>query len=106
VPGAVEDLTLKSGSHDIFVKWKKPSKNSYCVAQYVIDWVHTLSGTTNSVTVESEKDSLHIEGLDACVQYAVRVSAVNKYNESSGYVIGNTTTETAGNYHAQIFLLY
>jgi hypothetical protein len=68
--------------------------------------VHTLSGTNNSTTVESGKHSLYIEDLDACVNYKVTVSAVNVKNDSSGKVTNNTTTETAGKYHAQIFLLY
>jgi hypothetical protein len=67
--------------------------------------VHTLSCTKNSTTVESGNYYLDIEGLDACVEYEVTVSAVNEKNESSGKVTNTTTTETAGNYHAQIFSL-
>jgi hypothetical protein len=88
-----------------WIQWKKPSNNSYCVEQYVIEWVHTLSCTKNSTTVESGKNSLDIKGLDACVKYEVTVSAVNEKNESSDNLTSNTTTVTAGNYHAQIFSL-
>ena len=102
VPDQVEDLSLKPGSHNISVKWKKPRFNSYCVTQYVINWVHTLSGSTNSSTVSSEDDSFVIEDLDACVEYNVSVRAVNEKNESQVPVTDKTTTEMAGNYQIQI----
>ena len=104
VPDQVEDLSLKPGSHNISVKWKKPSFNSYCVTQYVINWVHTLSGSTNSSTVSSEDDSFVIEDLDACVEYNVSVRAVNEKNESQVLVTDKTTTEMAGNYQIQIIV--
>ena len=107
VPGRVEDLSLIPGSHNISVNWKKPNLNSYCVTQYVIYWVHTLSGSKNSSIVSSEENFLVIEDLDACVGYEVSVTAVNeKNNDTSDPATCNTTTETAGNYHAQIILLY
>jgi len=106
VPGQVQALSLKPGSHNITVKWKKPISYSYCVMQYVIYWVHALSGSNNNSIVSSEKNSFVIKDLDACVKYEVSVRAVNEENESGDAVTGNTTTETAGNYHVQIILLY
>ena len=106
VPGAVEDLTLEPGSHNISVNWKKPTLDRYCVKQYVIYWVHTKIGSKNSSIVSSEEDSVVIEDLFACVEYEVSVEAMNEKNESSDAVTGKNTTETVGNYHAQIILLY
>jgi hypothetical protein len=106
VPGQVEELTLTPFSHNIIVNWKKPILDSYCVSHYVIHWVHTLSGSYDSSIVESEEDSFVIEDLDACVEYEVSVTAVNEKTESTDAVTGNTKTETVGNYHAQIILLY
>jgi hypothetical protein len=63
--------------------------------------VHKLSGSNDRRTVPSEVYSFEIEGLDACVDYQVSVSAVNENNESTEAVTNNTTTETAGNYYAQ-----
>jgi len=71
---------------------------------YVIYWLHTVNGSNDSSTVSSEGDWR--ENLDACVEYEVSVRAVNEENESIDAVTRNMTTETAGNYHAQIILLY
>jgi hypothetical protein len=105
-PGQVENLTLTPSSHNISVNWAKPILNGYCVTHYVIYWEHTLSGSNNSSTVSSEDNSFVIEYLDACVDYNVSVTAKNEKNESTYAVTNNTTTETVGNYHAQIILLY
>jgi hypothetical protein len=102
----VEELSLTPGSHNITVNWKKQNNDSYSVTHYVIHWMHTLSGSNDSSNVSCEQDSFVIEDLDACVEYAVSVIAVNEENESTDAVTGNVTTETAGNYHAQIILLY
>jgi hypothetical protein len=102
VPGQVEDLSLKPGLHNISVNWSKPNLNSYCVTQCVINWVHTLSGSTDNNRVSSQNGSFVIEDLDACVEYEVSVSAVNEKNESNATVPNYITTETAGNYHVQI----
>jgi hypothetical protein len=100
VPGQVGDLSLKPGLQNISVNWSKPNLNSYCVTQYVINWVRI--GSTDNNTVSSQNGSFVIEDLDACVEYEVSVSAVNEKNESSATVTNYTTTETAGNYHVQI----
>ena len=105
-PGQVENLTLTPSSHNISVNWTKPILNSHCVTQYVIYWEHALSGSNDSLIVSSEDNSFVIEELDACVDYNVSVRAENEKNESTDAVTGNTTTETAGNYHTQIILLY
>jgi len=106
VPGQVQDLSWKPGSRKITVNWMKPILNSYCVMQYVIYWVHAVSGSIDSRIVSSEKNSFVIENLDACVEYEVSVRVVNEKNEGMDAVTGATKTETAGNYHAQIILLY
>jgi len=106
VPNQVEDLSLEPGSHNITVNWNKPNNDSYCVTQYVIEWKHALSGIVNTKTVSSEENFDVIEDLDACVEYEVSVRAMNEANESTDAVTGKTTTEIAGNYHAQIILLY
>ena len=93
-------------SHNISVNWKKPTVNdTYCVTQYVIYWVHNISGGIDSRIVGSEVDSFVIEDLDACVDYEVSVRAVNENNESADAVTNNTRTETLGNYQAQIMLI-
>ena len=104
VPGQVEDLTLKTFSHNISVNWKKPFLNSYCVTHYVIYWVHTLSGRNDSSIVSREENSFVIADLEACAEYEVSVRAVNEKGESSDAVTGNTTTETDGNYQTHIVL--
>jgi len=96
VPRQFQDLSFKPGSHNITVNWKKPILDSYCVMQYIIYWVHPLSGSKNNSIVSSEEDSFVIEHLDACVEYEVSVRAVNEENESMDSVTCNTTTETAG----------
>ena len=105
-PGQVGTLTLTPSSHNISVNWTKPILNSHCVTQYEIYWEHALSGSNNSHIVSSENDTFVIEELDACVDYNVSVRAENEKNESTDAVTGNTTTETVGNYHTQIILLY
>jgi hypothetical protein len=104
VPSQVEDLFLKPGSHNIIVNWKKPILNGYCVTQYVIYWVHTVSGSNDSSIVSSEEDSFVIADLDACTEFEVSVRAVNEKGESSDAVTGNTPTETDGNYQTHIIL--
>ena len=106
VPGQVQDFSLKPGSTNISVTWKKPISNSYCVTQYVIYWLHTLNGSNESIVVPSTENSSVIEPLDACVKYEVSLRAENEINESMEAVTNNTITETVGNYHAQIILLY
>ena len=103
MPGQVEDLNLTASSHNISVTWEKPFVNSYCVTQYVIHWVHTLSENENDITVPIEAVSYVIDDLDACVKYEVSVTAVNEENERGDAVTCNTTTETVGNYHVQVF---
>jgi len=98
VPGEVEKLSLKPGSHNITVNWEKRSLGSYCVTQYVIYWEHALSGSKDSNIVSSEGDSFVIEDLDACVVYVVSVEAVNEKDESTDAVTRKTTTQTVGNY--------
>jgi hypothetical protein len=106
VPGQVEDLSLKPGSNNITVNWKKPILNSYCVTHYVIYWVHTLSGRNDSSIVSSEEDSFVIADLEACAEFEVSVRAVNEKNDSSDAVTGNTPTETDGNYQTHYFVLF
>jgi len=106
VPNKVEDLSLEPGSHNITVNWNKPINDSDCVTQYVIEWKYTLSGIVNTKNDSSEENSYVIEDLDACVEYEVSVRAVNENNESSDAVTDKTTTQTVGNYHEQIILLF
>jgi hypothetical protein len=98
LPGEVEELTLNPGSNNIIVNWKKATVNSYCLMQYVIYWMNKVNGDNDSRRVSSEENSFVIEDLDACVQYEVSIGAVNERNESSGPVIGYTTTHTVGKY--------
>ena len=70
VPGQVQNLALKPGSHSISVNWKEPSINSYCVTHYVICWVRTEGGSNDTKTVFDKVDTFVIEHLDACVEYS------------------------------------
>ena len=97
--------SLEPGSHNIIVNWNKPINDSYCVTQYVIYWVNTLSGSNDTSFVSGDENSYVIEDLDACVEYEVSVRAVNEANESTDAVTGKTRTERAGNYHTHIILL-
>jgi hypothetical protein len=105
VPGQVGNLALKPGSHNISVNWKEPSINSYCVTHYVIYWFRTEGGSSDNKTVFDKVDSFVIEDLDACVEYEVSVRALNEKDLSTGAVINNTKTETAGNYNVHIILV-
>jgi hypothetical protein len=105
VPGGVEELSLYAGSVNIMVNWKKPTLNSDCVTKYIIEWVNTVSGIKGTVTVTSEEDIFIIEDLDACVEYAVSVTARNVINVGDNTVTKQVTTKTAGNYHTHIILL-
>ena len=106
VPGQVKNLTLIPYPHRINVTWMKPILHSYCVTQYVIDWVHTEIGSNSTKNVSSDANSVLIEDLDACVEYEVSVRAMNEGDESTGAVTGNMKTQSVGNYHTQIILLY
>jgi hypothetical protein len=101
-PGGVEELFLNQSSHSIIVNWKKPSSNSDCVTNYIIKWENTLSGSSNTSSVSSEKDSFIIEHLDACVEYAVSVTAVSADDVGDKAMTLNAKT---GNYHTRIILL-
>ena len=68
--------------------------------------MHAVSGSNDSSIVSSEEDSFVIDDLDTCVKYEVSVEAVNEKDKSTDAVTGNMRTETVGNYHAQIILLY
>jgi hypothetical protein len=105
VPSEVENLDLKPGSHNISVNWKEPRNNSYCVTHYDIYWIHIEGESSGTKTVYDKVDSFVIEDLDACVDYEVSLRALNEEDMSTGVVTGNTTTETAGNYHVHIILL-
>jgi hypothetical protein len=105
VPGQVEKLVLYAGTRNIMVTWKKPSSNSDCVTNYIIEWVNTVSGIKDTATVRSEEDTVIIEDLDACVQYAVSVTAVYVDNVGDNTVTQQVKTKTAGNYHTHIILL-
>jgi hypothetical protein len=104
-PGGVEELFLNPLSHVIIVNWEKPSLNSDCVRNYIIKWVNTVSGSSRNTSVLSEKDSFIIEHLDACVDYAVSVTAVNAYDVGDKAVTRNATTVIAGNCQTHIILL-
>jgi hypothetical protein len=96
---------LNQGSHSIIVDWKKPSSNSDCVTKYIIEWVNNLSGSKDTSSVSSDEFSYTIKDLDACVEYAVSVTAVNADDKGAEAVTGKERTETAGNYHTHIILL-
>jgi hypothetical protein len=102
VPGKVEELSLKPDLDNIEVNWKKPTSDSGCVTKYIIEWVNTVSGIKDTATVTSEEDTFIIEDLDACVQYAVSVRAVNADDKGAEAV---TLKATTGNYHTHIILL-
>lgn len=104
MPGKIEELTLKPGSHNIRVNWKKPIGNSNCFTQYVIDWVKFPNASSNNIIVWKEENSFVIEQLDACSRFGVSVRATNDKGECSGAVSGNTSTETDGNCYSNILL--
>jgi hypothetical protein len=100
VPGQVEDLILVPYSHVMYVKWTKPTVNSHCVTQYVIDFMPILSGNNFSYTVSGEEVEFGIEYFEECEEYEVSVRATNERDESSGAVTGNTKADSNGNYQA------
>jgi hypothetical protein len=103
-PGPVVGLSFIGGLHSIILNWKKPTLNSDCVTNYIIEWVNTVSGIKGTATVTSE-DTFIIEDLDACVEYAVSVTARNVENVGDNTVPLEVTTKTAGNYHTHIISL-
>jgi hypothetical protein len=98
VPGKVEELSLKPGSNNITVNWKEPILNSYCVTNYNIYWVNTLSGSSDTSSVSSEEYSFIIEHLGACEGYEVSVTAVSEKEEGTD-VTGKMATQTTCNSH-------
>jgi hypothetical protein len=68
---------------------------------YIIKWGNTPS---EQKTVSSDEFSYTIEDLDACEEHEISVRAVNAKGE--GADAAKQTTETAGNYHTHIILLY
>jgi hypothetical protein len=102
VPGEVEELSLDPGSENITVNWKKPNSNSDCVTNYTIEWVSTVSGSESKNDVTSD-EFYTIEDLDACVQYAVSVTAVNADGDGAEAV--SRKARTGGNYDTHIILL-
>jgi hypothetical protein len=102
VPGPVVGLSLNPGRNKITVKWGKPNSDSDCVMKYIIEWVNNLDGSKDTSSVSSGEDFFIIENLDACVEYAVSVTAVNANDEGAEAVTLKTTT---GNYHTHIILL-
>jgi hypothetical protein len=98
VPGPVVGLSLKPGSNNITVNWKKPIINGYCVTNYVIYWVNTLSGSSDTSSVSSKGDSFIIEHLGACEGYEVSVTAVSEKHEDTN-LAGKMATQTTCNSH-------
>jgi hypothetical protein len=105
VPGQVVGLTPVASAHNVTVEWKKPSYNGECVTRYDISWRRTGSGQTGSNTTTEKEDSFTIESLDACVEYDISVSAVNRKDESNATTV-SVTTETDGKYHVLFILPY
>jgi hypothetical protein len=101
VPGQVGGLSLDPGSDNITVNWKKPTSNSACVTNYTIEWVSTVNGSESKNEVTSD-EFYTIEDLDACVEYAVSVTAVNADGDGAEAVTGKKTT---GMCHTHIILL-
>jgi hypothetical protein len=104
VPGPVQELDLIPGSQSITVTWNKPSSNGDCVKNYIIEWVNTVSGNTETVSVAREEEFFILEKLDACADYNVSVTAVNANNEGEKTTT-STKTKPSGNYHTHIILL-
>jgi 2-keto-3-deoxy-galactonokinase len=98
VPGPVEDLFLIPGSHSIFVNWKNPIINKFCVTEYVVQWAKLPNNFIKGNIVSKEEDSYVIEGLDAGVEYEVSVRAVNALGKGKDAVTCNTKTENDGMY--------
>jgi hypothetical protein len=68
--------------------------------------VNNLSGSNDTSTVSSGEDSFIIEHLDACVEYEVSVTAGNAESKGDEAVTRKARTDTAGNYHTHIILLF
>jgi hypothetical protein len=103
VPGKV-GLELFQGLYNKIVDWYGPVSNRDCVTKYIIEWLNTVSGSGGKHELSSDVSSYTIQGLDACVEYAVSVTAVNA-DEIGEPGTGTATPESAGNYHTHIILL-
>jgi hypothetical protein len=95
VPGEVVNLSVSPSSHDVIVKWEKPSYNGECVTRYEIFWKHAGNEQNGSNSTTGEVYSLVIESLDACVQYDISVSAVN-VNDERNVTAVSVKTDTDG----------
>jgi len=73
---------------------------------YVIYWLHTLNGNSNSSIVTREDNTFVIEDLITCVECEVSVRAVNEKDNSTNAITCKMTTETSANYPIQISFLY
>jgi hypothetical protein len=98
VPGEVEELFLKTGTHNISVNWKKPILNANYITHYVIEWFNFPSRNKDSSTVSGDKEYFLIEDLEACGYYKVSVTAVNEKGESSDAVTDIKITGIDGKY--------
>jgi hypothetical protein len=94
-PEKVENLNVTEDSHTITLNWTKPSKNDSCIKHYVIEWKATIyeSSSNNSKTTE---EFFVIEGLEACVNYEVSVSAMDNNYTTSEPEFRTVTTLTDG----------
>jgi hypothetical protein len=104
-PGQVQVLTLNPCSVSIIVNWEKPISNSYCVKNYIIEWVNSLGESGGNHEVPCDVFSYSIEDLDAFEEYEVSVRAVDAKGEGADAVTAKKATESAGNYHTHIILL-
>jgi hypothetical protein len=96
---------LYAGSQIVAVFWKKPISNGNCITNYIIEWVNTVSGNKETVSVAREVEFFILENLDACVEYEVSVTAVNADGVGGNTVTGTAKINSAGNYHTHIILL-
>jgi hypothetical protein len=103
VPGQVVNLTLVPSAHNVTVVWKKPSYNGECVTHYDISWGEAGSEQSGGTNTTKEEYSFTIESLDACVEYDISVSAVNRKDESNANTV-SAITEIDGKYHV-LFIL-
>jgi hypothetical protein len=95
-PEKVENLYVTEDSHGLTLNWTKSNESDACIKHYVIEWKATVYENSSRGCNITKEESYIIEGLEACVNYEVSVTAVSSNDNISEPEVRNVTTLTDG----------
>jgi hypothetical protein len=95
-PKKVESLLVTEDSHDLTLNWTKPSESDACIEYFVIEWKSIAYKNSSEGSSNTTEEFFVIEDLEACVDYEVSVTAVDKNKNNSEPEVRNVTTLTDG----------